>query len=689
MNKIFINALSLLFAAHLCAQSPTGGPDSYGYTWRTSSDPLGPSYNWIDIATDPAAFLVSGLADDNSVGPFPIGFMFEYYGTMYNSFMICSNGCIRMGNAQGGSSVLAHPFPTIPNPNSVNAYIAPFATDLLFDPSINPPAEAFYRTSAGNDSLIVSWVSVPFWSATGPGYSGENTFQLILEKNTNRITFQYQTQTGTSINTQNFITVGIESPTGLTGLNPLYDVYPAPGTAIRFDLGEYNKAKGHVFADLNSNNVQDGAEPNLSGKLLTNLQNTTFALTDLNGDYTFSVPDTSAFDIHPPFIALHYSAVPASHTGFMTGPNQVDSLNDFMYQPDSIFDDLEVALSAGPFRPGFISAYVVYYSNKGTTTLSPQLVLHKDPALSYITSTIPASVVSPDSIVMVLPQLLPLQSGTAQVTFKLDSTTSIGTLLMADTQLTPVANDAYPQNNADTLISTVGGSFDPNDITVDKVSISADSILNPPYLTYLIRFQNTGTDTAFNVYVVNEIPLELDLSSFEMLGASHPYQLRLDASTRRLIFDFPSVLLPDSTTNGPASHGFIFYRMRPPATLQPGDTIANSAAIYFDFNAPVLTNTAITIIQTPTGINTLSGSSRELLLFPNPVSDMLHVKSPLLNSGRAQISVLDLSGRFLMKLQNSAREDVLTVNTAHLLPGVYMLELRSSSGVVRGKFMKQ
>lgn len=688
MNKTLIIALLLLYAAPVCAQSPTGGPDSYGYTWRTSSDPLGPSYNWIDISTDPAAFLVTSLTDDNSVGPFPIGFMFEYYGTMYNSFMICSNGCIRMGNAQGGSSVLAQPFATIPNPNSVNAFIAPFATDLLFDPSINPPAEAFYRTSAGNDSLIVSWVSVPFWAATGPGYSGENTFQLILEKNTNRITFQYQTQTGTSINAQNFITVGIESPTGLTGLNPLYDVYPAPGTAIRFDLGEYNKAKGHVFVDLNSNNVQDGTEPNLAFKLLTNIQNATYALTDINGDYTFSVPDTSTFDIYPPPI-LHYSAVPANHSGFMTGPNQVDALNDFMYQPDSIFDDLEVALSAGPFRPGFISACIVYYSNKGTTTLTPQLVLHKDPALSYLTSTIPASVISPDSIVMVLPQLLPLQSGTAQVTFKLDSTTSIGTVLMADAQLTPVANDATPQNNADTLYATVGGSFDPNDITVDRVSISTDSILNPPDLTYLIRFQNTGTDTAFNVYIVNDVPPELDLSTFEMLGASHPNQLRLDASTRRLIFDFPSVLLPDSNTNEPASHGFILYRMRPPATLQSGDTIANSAAIYFDFNAPVLTNTAITAIQTSTGINSLSGNNGEMLLFPNPVSEVLSIKSPLLKTGIVQLSVLDLSGRLLMNLHTYTGENLLTVNTAHLMSGVYILELRRSSGMMRRKFVKQ
>ena len=194
MKKIVLISLFLLFSFSIFAQTPFGGPDSYGYTWRTNSDPLGPTYNWIDIETHPASFLVTGLADDNSVGPFPIGFMFEYYGTLYNSFMICSNGSIRLGAAAWGNSVLAHPFLVIPTGGGVNAYIAPFGTDLIFDPSIIPPAEAFYWNSPYNDSLVVSWIRVPFWANTAQGYTGENTFQLILEKNTNRITFLRQSE---------------------------------------------------------------------------------------------------------------------------------------------------------------------------------------------------------------------------------------------------------------------------------------------------------------------------------------------------------------------------------------------------------------------------------------------------------------------------------------------------------------
>ncbi|MBK7965169.1 MAG: T9SS type A sorting domain-containing protein [Bacteroidetes bacterium] len=566
----------------------------------------------------------------------------------------------------------------------MNAYIAPFGTDLIFDPSIIPPAEAFYWNSPYNDSLVVSWIRVPFWANTAQGYTGENTFQLILEKNTNRITFQYQTQTGVPSMIPNFTTVGIESPSGLSGLNPLYDVLPTPVTAIRFDVGEYNKVKGRAFVDLNSNNVQDGAEPNLEGKLLTNVQNATYALTGINGDYTFSVSDTSAFDIYPPTIK-HYSAVPANHTGFMTGPNHVDSLNDFIYQPDSIFDDLEVRLNqTGPFRPGFNAGYVISYANKGTTFLTPQLMLHKSPALSFISSTVTPSLLSPDSLVFNLPQLPPLQSGMIQVMFKLDSTTSIGTVLMVAVQMTPVVNDAYPLNNTDTLFSTVGGSFDPNDITVDRVSISIDSILNPIDLTYLIRFQNTGTDTAFNIYVVNDLPLELDLSTFEMLGASHPNQINLDANTRRLVFNFPLILLPDSNVNEPASHGFILYRVRPQTTLQLGDTIPNSAAIYFDFNLPVLTNTALTIIQSPTiGLNPLNDNSIKLLLFPNPVADQLNISGIKLENGKAQLRLTDIYGKLI--LEKIITTTNTTLETTPLSHGIYLIQ----SGELRATFVKQ
>jgi hypothetical protein len=68
------------------------------------------------------------------------------------------------------------------------------------------------------------------------------------------------------------------------------------------------------------------------------------------------------------------------------------------------------------------------------------------------------------------------------------------------------------------------------------------------------------------------------------------------------LFEQPSaaavwkILLPDSAVNGPASHGYITYRIRPQTTLMIGDVIENSASVYFDNNALIKTNTVKTTV---------------------------------------------------------------------------------------------
>ncbi len=81
-----------------------------------------------------------------------------------------------------------------------------------------------------------------------------------------------------------------------------------------------------------------------------------------------------------------------------------------------------------------------------------------------------------------------------------------------------------------------------------------------------------------------------------MITASHPYQLTID-DNNKLNWYFPNILLADSNINEPLSHGYIAYRIRPKATVKIGDTIRNTAAIYFDFNPPVVTNISATAIM--------------------------------------------------------------------------------------------
>lgn len=141
----------------------------------------------------------------------------------------------------------------------------------------------------------------------------------------------------------------------------------------------------------------------------------------------------------------------------------------------------------------------------------------------------------------------------------------------------------------------VTGSFDPNDIQVFPGGTGETNCIEIEQdLEYLIRFQNTGTDTAFNVSVYNEISENLDLLSLEIIDVSH--NMDLEISDRELRFRFDDIYLPDSNVNLLGSNGFIKYRIRQNQENVIGDVIDNEADIYFDFNAPIKTNTAFNTI---------------------------------------------------------------------------------------------
>ncbi|MBL8001084.1 MAG: T9SS type A sorting domain-containing protein [Flavobacteriales bacterium] len=218
--------LSCLFALPTLLNAASGGPDQYGYIWKDSNEPGGPVYNWIDITQ--TGTLVTGLADDNVVGPVVLATNAPYYWYDIKKVWIGSNGYLVFNNSN-----IAAPFPFIPTAGATNDYVAGFMTDLSFAGAGNPGQCYLYDDL---DSLVVSYINVPFWSVTAPGWTGSNTFQIIMNKQDSTITVQYQAQSG--ISSSNGPICGIESLTGDIGLMATNGSYPAPGYAIRF----YNPA---------------------------------------------------------------------------------------------------------------------------------------------------------------------------------------------------------------------------------------------------------------------------------------------------------------------------------------------------------------------------------------------------------------------------------------------------------------
>lgn len=220
MNRIVTLSALLLVSVPLFAGS--GGPDSYGYTWKDSDEPDGPVYSWIDITT--TGTLVTGLGDDNIVGPFTMDTDHPFYWYGRKNVWIASNGYIAFNDGN-----IASPFPIIPTAGGVNDYIAAFTSDLTFAGDGTTARCYFFDDS---DITIISYHNVPFWTAVFPGTTGDNTFQIILNKQDSTITIQYQFLSGLTQN--NDVLIGIESVVGSVGLQHSIDTYPPSNFAIRF-----------------------------------------------------------------------------------------------------------------------------------------------------------------------------------------------------------------------------------------------------------------------------------------------------------------------------------------------------------------------------------------------------------------------------------------------------------------------
>jgi Secretion system C-terminal sorting domain len=347
--------------------------------------------------------------------------------------------------------------------------------------------------------------------------------------------------------------------------------------------------------------------------------------------------------------------------------------------PEFDFHDLSIeATSILPARPGFAMEYSVIAKNNSTypETVKVTVAIPSTNGLNSDPSNLHASY--PDSLVWQL-TLPPGKEQKLAVYGILQQNLSLGTEHICQFR---ISGDSQDQNLQDNFIETrqiVTGSYDPNDKQAKpdgQVSVALlPNIQNKP-IEYLIRFQNTGTDTAFTVVVADTLHPLLDLSRIRILDASHPMRVE-SPSSRVLNFVFPNILLPDSTTNESESHGFVKYELG----LQPlalGNEITNRAAIYFDFNSPVITNTTkLNVVQTIAAHETPAFD--QCILQPNPVSTYTKITLPDHFTSEASYQLWNQLGQLIStsRLNSSG-----SVDLTYLQSGIYWLQILKGELVV-------
>ncbi|OKL38571.1 DUF7619 domain-containing protein [Pontibacter flavimaris] len=173
------------------------------------------------------------------------------------------------------------------------------------------------------------------------------------------------------------------------------------------------------------------------------------------------------------------------------------------------------------------------------------------------------------------------------------------TAASADTTFSSGFVNLMPTDDEEAEVSEecvlITDSFDPNDKLVTPVGRTEENYTpTNTALKYKIRFQNTGTDVAYRVVVVDTLSEHLDLSTLEVGAASHTHRLEVSGKGRPVLtWTFDNIMLPDSNANEPGSHGYIQFSIKPKAGLPEKTAVENFADIFFDFNSPVRTNVTL------------------------------------------------------------------------------------------------
>ena len=450
--------------------------------------------------------------------------------------------------------------------------------------------------------------------------------------------------------------------------------------------GEYYSVSGETGFDLNANGCDssDELQPFSKVNLTTDAGVSTFIA---NEEGLYSIPlQTGNYTLTPVFENLDY---------FTITPNSVsidiidsDITQDFCIEADGDRSDLEIVLvPITEARPGFDSDYKLIYKNKGNQPLTGSVVLNfQDEYMDLINSSPMANSQETGQLTWNYVDLLPFESAEIEFSMNLNTPTDPEfplneiNVLVFNATVTPVNSDETPDDNNFALYQSVVNSFDPNDKRcLEGETITPDMVGR--YVHYMVRFENTGTASAINVVIKDDIDTsKFDINTLIPLDASHEFVTRI-GNINEVEFIFENIYLPFDDAN---NDGFVVFKIKTLSTLAIGDTFSNDAEIYFDFNFPIITNDFITTVDNNLSVNELV-SNFNVKLYPNPVTDVLQIIAEV-NIDSA--TIYDVNGRLLQTVVFVGYDTERTLDIDHLSKGVYVVKLSSVKGDIIQKVVK-
>jgi uncharacterized repeat protein (TIGR01451 family) len=437
--------------------------------------------------------------------------------------------------------------------------------------------------------------------------------------------------------------------------------------------------QGRIYIDNNANcnydvNIDVGLPNTLVGLNNSNILSSN--VSQSNGQYSLAlIPGSYPLQNIVPLLAT-YKNVSLS----CSPPNSISLSSQQVLTLDLAFTpptqaDLSITINAAGgarARQGFVEYYDLDLTNLGIDQNGQISVTLELPANTNLLQATPAAASNIGKVyTWNFNGLNAFETKGVSLTMRTPiSSSNIGDTLIFYANITNpgITTDADSSDNKDTLVQELVAAYDPNDKQVSKPVVSPGT----RKLDYQIRFQNTGNDTAYRVVVVDTLDTTLPISKIIMNSASHSYSI--GAQNNILIWTFDNILLPDSTTDLAGSQGYIRFSAEIDPSLGVGDSVINDAQIYFDYQKPIYTNVAKTLILENIGLPEKYGE-RNLNIYPNPATEHFIIENT--SNKNQKLKIVNTQGRFIEESILKAGEK-MEVNTEKIPNGIYFITVGNS-----------
>lgn len=431
---------------------------------------------------------------------------------------------------------------------------------------------------------------------------------------------------------------------------------------------------GNIFIDLNSNGVKDINESDADNITVAVNPVNGVAQTDQVGNYSMRLP-SGIYQVYPALPqGWNVSSTPSVQSVNLNG--SAANINFGIYHPGSGSIELN-AFNDWPRCFNNIRHYINITNSSMVTFDSISVQYNYSPNLIFTSSNLPASI-GVNTLSWTTQSLSPLNSTQVYAYFDMPGVGNTNYNVNA----TAWSNNSIVASATYTYSQTIGCSFDPNDISVLPAG-SGSNYLTPmgSRLDYLIRFQNTGNDTAYDISIKNPIDTSMDLSSLQLISSSHPVRMSYTGTT--MTFSFDQIMLPDSNHNEPESHGYIRYSLLPKSNRFDPTVVYNSALIFFDRNAPVVTNIVMNTLSNLLSVNFIPDKEPLPQVYPNPVSENFNIRFDKNNGSITMVEIVDVFGRIIETKRHTV-ESVLTISTHKYTNGLYYIRFIDKNRLLIG-----